>query len=252
MSRTWASCRPEFRFRALSGELTRLVESQEQVATNALVDSAEEQAILEELIDAAKPAERAGTAHLDYLLKTPFRYPPLEHGSRFGTRFEPAIFYGSLRLETALAECAFYRFVFWTGMARPPPGGRLVTQHTAFRAKYRTRRGVRLHAPPFASFEHELASPVSYTETQRLGSELRKAGAEVCEYLSARDEGKGVNVAIFAPAGLAPPYKALDQQAWTCTTTPERVSFLGLADRKARDFPYAGFLVAGRFPMPPP
>jgi hypothetical protein len=227
-----------------------MVESQVQVATTAIVDSAEEQAVLEALLDQGKPPLRPGTERLDYLLRTPFRYPPLAHGSRFGSRFEPSIFYGSLGYQAVLAECAYYRFVFWTGMARPPPGRRLVSQHTSFQASYRTRRGIRLQDPPFSAFASELSSPASYAETQALGTEMRHKGTEAVEYVSARDPDHGINVALFQPAALAPPCRATDLKAWTCTTTAERVAFLALADRSVKEFPLTDFLLAGNFPAP--
>ena len=69
----------------------------------------------------ASPRCRTGGADSHYLLATPFRYPPLPYGSRFGSRFEPSLFYGARSASTALAESAYYRFVFWSGMATPPP-----------------------------------------------------------------------------------------------------------------------------------
>lgn len=252
MSRIWASCRSDFSLQTVSGRLSRIVESQEEVATHTLVDSADEQTVLEDLIEASKPPERPGTHHLHFLLNTPFRYPPLRHGSRFGSRFEPSIFYGSLTLDTTLAECAFYRFVFWTGMTERPPGNRIVSQHTVFSANYRTRAGARLQQAPFAAFEHDISHPGRYSESQQLGAELRKQGVEACEYVSARDKDKGINVAVFAPAALAPPHAPQDPQAWTCTTKPDGVTFFGLSDRVVKSFAYADFLVSGAFPVPAP
>jgi hypothetical protein len=72
-----------------------MVESQQQIATSSLVDDLAEQALLEELIERSKPPLRSGTERLHYLLATPFRYPPLRHGSRFGGRFEPSLLYGA-------------------------------------------------------------------------------------------------------------------------------------------------------------
>lgn len=54
-----------------------LVESQEKVATLALVDNVYEQDVLEELIETTKSNLPEDSAALHYLLKTPFRYPPL-------------------------------------------------------------------------------------------------------------------------------------------------------------------------------
>jgi hypothetical protein len=228
------------------------VESQEDVATNSLVDNADEQAVLEDLIETSKPPDRPGTGRVHFLLRTPFRYPPLPHGSRFGSRFEPSIFYGSHTVDTTLAECAYYRFVFWTGMAEPPPAQRIVSQHTVFSASYRTRAGVKLQQTPFAAFEQDISNPARYSESQQLGTELRKQGVEACEYVSARDTGKGINVALFAPTALARPYAPRDRQAWTCTTKPDSVTFFEFTDRIVKSFAYADFLVAGVFPVPAP
>ena len=82
----WRECRGEQAIAPLRGKLVRLVESQEQVATLQLVDTLEEQALLEELIETSKPHLPPSSETLHYLLKTPFRYPPLRWGSRFGRR----------------------------------------------------------------------------------------------------------------------------------------------------------------------
>src|SRR5262249_2227948 len=102
--------------RALSGRAWRVVESQHLFATRKLGDSAEGQAVLEELIEEAKPPAGA-TRGLHWLLFTPFRYPPLRHGSRFGTRRERGIWYGSRGQSTAFAEKAYYLLLFLEGTA---------------------------------------------------------------------------------------------------------------------------------------
>ena len=61
----------------IEGLAYRLVENQEESATLGYVDTLDEQALLEELIDNIKPRYLKGTGHLHYLLKTPFLYPPL-------------------------------------------------------------------------------------------------------------------------------------------------------------------------------
>ena len=179
MTDLWAACEDGLRIEPLAGELQRIVESQQQVATLSLVDDLDEQALLEEMLEGAKPPLAYGSQGLHYLLATPFRYPPLRHGSRFGRRLEPSLFYGARRLRTLLAEAAYYRFVFWTGMAAPPPSGRLRTQHSVFRARFRGRRGVRLQQPPCAEHEVVLRDPADYVPTQRLGTALRGAGVDV-------------------------------------------------------------------------
>src|SRR3954464_4226566 len=109
-SSIWTRCAGVSEIRPLRASAYRAVEAQHQVSTRKLVDSSEEQILLEELIDSAKPPDvTRGRSH--YLLSTPFRYPPLLHGSRFGARHERGIWYGSETRRTAFAEVAYYRFV---------------------------------------------------------------------------------------------------------------------------------------------
>ena len=129
----WAACSAAARPAPLRGTLVRLIENQEQVATQGLVDTLAEQALLEELLERSKPPRPPGTERLHYLLATPFRYPPLRHGSRFGAREDPSLFYGSRQLPGALAEGAYYRFVFFHGMTTPP--------RSAQTAREREKRG---------------------------------------------------------------------------------------------------------------
>lgn len=109
----WDACHGTGHIKTLSGSLYRLVESQEQVATMGYADSLEEQAVLEEMIEAVKPPYNEAINDYHYLLKRPFRYPPLHWGSLFGKVNEPSLFYaGSTPLFT-LAESAYYRFIFF-------------------------------------------------------------------------------------------------------------------------------------------
>ncbi len=244
----WAACGAQAPVVPLSGTLLRVVESQEQVATNRLVDSLDEQALLETLLESSKPSRPAACEGLHYLLATPFRYPPLRHGSRFGTREQPALFYGSINLRTALAETAYYRLVFLSGMTVPPPGGRLVTQHASFSARYRTGHGLQLHRPPFDRFEQRLRNPAGYGETQSLGSAMREAGIAAIRYRSARDRLRGLNVALFEPAALAS-RRPGQLQRWLCETRVEGVGFYR-AGAGTTHFDRAQFLVDGRLPCP--
>ena len=249
MSDIWSACAEQATPVVLDGTVVRLVESQEQVATNALVTTLAEQALLEELIEASKPASPHDVRGLHYLLSTPFRYPPLPWGSRFGTRFEPSLFYGARSADTALAESAYYRFVFWSGMAEPPPAP-LDTRHSLFSAEIRTGRGLRLQDAPFAAFEAELTDRRSYAATQGLGGRMRDAGIEAFEYRSARDPGQGLNVALYSPAAFANT-KPTAVDEWLCETRAERVSFYSRHGGGMREYPIETFLVDGTLPSPP-
>ena len=110
-SSIWTRCAGDSEIRPLGLSPWRVVEAQHQVSTRKLVDSADEQILLEELIDRAKPPYTT-PARLHYLLATPFRYPPLRHGSRFGRRHERGIWYGSSTRRAAFAEISYYRLLF--------------------------------------------------------------------------------------------------------------------------------------------
>jgi hypothetical protein len=257
VSRTWqaVAAAGDPPFARVRGALLRVVESQEQVATNSLVDSAAEQAVLERILERSKPPLRPGTEGMPYLLQTPFRYPPLRHGSRFGTRFEPSIFYGSRAERTVLAEAAFYRFWFLAGMS-VAPDRELTTQHSVIKTGYDTRRGMRLQHVPFSAHEAVLRHPADYRETQALGAAMRAAGVAAFEYRSARDPERGINVGLFAPAALTPRDRILGREEWTCTTGAARVVFFNIAAGPGagagatREFPRDIFLVEGRLPSP--
>lgn len=234
----------------IRGRLVRLVESQGQVATLQLVDTLEEQALLEELLETTKPRVPAPAEHLHYLLKTPFRYPPLRWGSRFGRRHEPSLFYGALKLETAMAESAYYRFVLWEGMGAPPPSARILSEHASFEARYQVQRGVRLQLPPFRAYEPVLCDPADYRVTHGLGSAMREAGVEAFEYRSARCPQRGMNVALFAPSAFTEK-RPRNLMPWLCETTAEYVAFKhAQVPDTPRVFPRTQFLVDGRLPYP--
>jgi hypothetical protein len=248
MTDIWSAVGAQAQARPLTGEILRLVESQEQVATNRLVATLAEQDLLESMLEASKPPRPKGTARLDYLLATPFRYPPLRYGSRFGSRHEPSLFYGSRTADTVLAESAYYRFVFWQGMRRPPPAP-LRTQHTLFGARLRSRRGYALHLPPFDRYRGALASREDYTATQTLGRHLRDAGADAIEYVSARDADGGLNVALYTPAAFGQPRPTFKEE-WLCETRAEEVSFYARRDGGLRTFALTQFTIGDRLPAP--
>ena len=139
----------------IGGSLHRIVESQVQVATSRLCASLEDADLLEAMLDAkSKPRRRAGTEHLHYLLATPFRYPPLRHGSRFGSTTERGVWYGSEEIETAMAEVAFYRLLFLAGTQAEIP--HTESQHTLYAADVATDFGCDLTLPRVTAAHPEL------------------------------------------------------------------------------------------------
>ena len=87
-SNIWTRCAGTSSVGTLRVDPWRAVEGQHVISTRKLVDTDDEQRVLEELLEGSKPPLRPDESELHYLLFTPFRYPPLRWGSRFGTRAE--------------------------------------------------------------------------------------------------------------------------------------------------------------------
>jgi hypothetical protein len=245
----WDRCGGHDAVRRITGKAWRVVEAQHVVSTRKLVDSREEQELLETLIEERKPPlpDRPEFEGLHYLLSTPFRYPPLRHGSRFATRNEPALWYGSSRLKTAFAETAYYRLLFLEGTEAEI--GPMVLELSALRARYRSPRGVDLRRAPFDENREILAAPDSYAETQRLGAAMRESGVEAFRYPSARDVTGGANVGLFTPRAFAS--KLPDHtEGWSAVLDRTAVEFVkkDLFERRSLRFPRERFEVEGRLP----
>lgn len=248
-SSIWTRCGGGSNLRALDFRAVRAVEAQHLVSTRKLTDTDAEQALLEELLETSKPPAVEGAPRLHYLLFTPFRYPPLRHGSRFGTRAERGVWYGSESLGACFAEVAYYRFLFLEGTAAPLEP--LMVELTTFWARIATDRGVDLTAPPFDAFRKRLASPRSYRASQELGRAMREGGVEAARYFSARDRG-GVNVAVFSPRAFRSRVPH-DLEAWIAVATRERVEISKKEHRRSREsyaFERASFEVGGELPDP--
>src|SRR5260370_36813090 len=128
-------------------ELWRAVEAQHVVATRALVDSLAEQEVLETVLEESKPPVPADAAGYDYLLYTPFRYPPSRHGSRFRSYSDPGPWYGAEAVRTSCAELGYWRWRFGTGssgLARLDGGAQTIFQAVA------RGSGIDLRARPFS------------------------------------------------------------------------------------------------------
>src|SRR5215218_6478406 len=105
-SSTWTPAALSSETRPLSGICWRLVEAQHRVSTLKLVDTVEEQAILEEQLQATKPPLPPGAERLHYLLSTPFRYGAFyPTGSRFRRAgLTEGVFYAAEEPRSAVAE----------------------------------------------------------------------------------------------------------------------------------------------------
>ncbi|WP_119343854.1 RES family NAD+ phosphorylase [Facilibium subflavum] len=226
---------PEYTPVTIKGKLNRIVESQEMVATQGLVDTLDEQEVLENMLETSKPSLLDEASDYSYLLFTPFRYPPLEYGSRFNTVNEPSLFYGSLEVATCMAECAFYRLKFFHSMSVPPPNN-ITTQHTLFTVNFGSDQGLNLTKPPFKSYTDRISHISDYAFSQKLGRHLRENNDIECFlYQSARDPDKGLNAALFTPK-VFKTYKPNSTQQWFSEVTQGKVQFKNLRSQRAYVF----------------
>ncbi|TGD73330.1 RES domain-containing protein [Mangrovimicrobium sediminis] len=223
------------------GQVWRIVESQEQAATRRITRSAAEQSRLEELLDAHKPAYLPGSEQLHWLLRTPFRYPPLRHGSRFGTRVEPGILYASRERETAMTESAVYLWLFRAGPLDTGPLARIADARTAIHFGLRHRAICDLTREPGSGHRKRLSDPADYSFSQALGARLRETGAGGIWFHSARAP-HGVNAAILSPAAI-PPGMEPRQEHWQLHLDA-RACWWGRAGGESFEIPFAS--VAGR------
>jgi hypothetical protein len=222
---TWTTAALSPEIRRLSGGCWRVVEAQHVVSTMALVDTLEEQALLEQILDDSKPAVPEECRHLHYLLFTPFRYgAPYPQGSRFRQAgLTPGVFYGSIDMSTAIAEMAFWRLLFYSESPQTPwPAN--AGEYTAFSVRFSTSRGFDLTRPPLNRDVEKWTHPTDYTHCQTLADAARSAGVNVLRYQSAR--GGGENVALLACAAFASK-KPIEQQRWRLHVGPAGARAIG-------------------------
>lgn len=199
--------------------LWRAVEAQHVVSTMPLVDSVEEQAVLEAVLDAGKPTIPADARHLHYLIFTPFRYPPSEWGSRFRGSQDPGVFYGTGSIRTACAELGYWR---WRFLGDCPDLPRIDARpQTLFQTGVKTD-GVALDTPPFAQDAARWMDPEDPGDCQVFGRVARESGIGLIRYNSVRDPEHGMCAAVLTPRAFDPPYP-LATTTWMLTVRRDRV-----------------------------
>jgi hypothetical protein len=216
---TWTPRALESEARAYSHVLWRVVEAQHTASTMRLVDSLEEQAGLEAILEESKPPLPPGLRRLHYLLATPFRYRP-HNGSRFRSAFEAGVWYGAEALRTALAEKSYWRLRFLldapgTPDLKPVP-------HTAFQAAVRTRAALDLTRAPLVRDRAVWTQRASYDGTQALAVSARAAQIQVIRYESVRDPEHDACAAVLEP-GVFGRGKPRSQESWFIAASRARV-----------------------------
>jgi hypothetical protein len=183
-----------------------------------LVDTLDEQADLERLLESSKPALPAGSEGLHWLLTTPFRYPPLPSGSRFRAANQPGVFYGADERRTACAELGYWRWRFLTDS--PSLGAMDGLPQTLFRASCQGL-AIDLRAAPFDRDVARWNDPVDYGPCQAFAATVRSTAVELIRYASVRDPLHAGCAAVLTPAAFV--VADLAEQAWLLTVTRARV-----------------------------
>jgi RES domain len=212
-SNTWTPGALKSECGALRVRGWRVVEAQSKVSTMKLTDTLEEQAALEKLIEETKPKVPEECRHLGYLLLTPFRYAPYPHDSRFRRAgSSDGVFYCSESVETAIAETAFHRLLFYAeSPATPWPAN--PAEHTAFAAEIATPRAIDLTRAPFTRDRSAWVDPVTYSACLDFADAARAAEVEAIRYESARDPLKRANLALLTCRAFAE-HDVVDRQTW--------------------------------------
>jgi hypothetical protein len=188
---------------ALKLRCWRVVEAQSQVSTMKLTDTLDEQAALERILDETKAKVPEECEHLHYLLFTPFRYIPYPFNSRFRRAGSAdGVFYASEANETALAEAAFYRLLFFAESPDTPwpanPG-----EYTAFAADIATARALDLTRPPLDRDGAQWTHLTDYTACLDLADVARAVALEAIRYRSVRDPEGRANLALLTCRAFA-------------------------------------------------
>jgi hypothetical protein len=227
-------------------DIWRVIETQEVAATRAITSSAKTQQRLEALLDQYKPPVPADCEHLSYLLSTPFRYPPLEHGSRFGSLWARGIFYGALEKITACAEAAVYLWLFQSGPIDLGPLKKIRDQRCLFSVKLHSARTLDLRKINNPSILKKIMLKNDWQYSQQVGDQLREANIDYFYYPSCRIEA-GCNIAVISPQAFVEPQPQI-QESWqmqldqqTCWFSNRQESF---------EFQFNNFAVNGVIPHP--
>lgn len=204
----------------LRRRLWRAVEAQHIASTLRLVQSLDEQLVLERILEANKPEVPPQAVHLHYLLATPFRYPS-PSGSRFRASVDSGVWYGAEQKRTACAELGYWRWRFLLDSAGLESLG--PSPQTLFMASV-SARCADLTRTPFRKERGVWTDPVSYTGTQQFAAIAREAALGAIRYESVRDREHGAACAVLRPQCFKPP-EPLERQTWLLTVKAASVTW---------------------------
>lgn len=237
--------------RPLTGECWRLVEAQHRVSTLKLVDTLEEQALIEDLLETTKPPLPPECLGLHYLLSTPFRYgAPYPKGSRFRRAgFTEGVYYAAEHVETAVAELAFHRLLFFAESPDTPLPDN-AAEFTAFSVRYRADTGLDLTLPPLSEDRAIWTDPLDYSSCQRLADTARQAGIRVLRAESGRDPQSRANIVLLSCLAFATKAPGA-RQTWNIRFSRSGVQALREFPRARCEFPPETFAADPRLTARP-
>ena len=225
-SPTWTPAALSSEARPYANTAWRLIDAQNRFSTLKVVYTGAEQQLLEDILDGTKPVLPAECQDLDCVRAAPFRYgAAYPSGSRFRRAGRTAgVFYAAETVETALAELAFYRLLFFA----ESPGIEFAegaADYTAFSVALGADRALDLTASPLSKNAIQCSDLVDYTACQVLADAARSADVTILRYQSVRDPGRGANVAVLSCLGFERP-APLSRHKWKIRIGPERVQAL--------------------------
>jgi len=192
-----------------------------------LVDTADEQDVLETLLEHSKPPLPTMKVPKHYLLSTPFRYRP-PHPSRFRPAGTLGLWYGAEELSAACAEVAYWRHRFIldsTAFLKTE----LLTVHTFFQAKVEGA-AIDLMSPPWNAARPDWTHGSDYSATHAVAETARERGVQWICYESVRAPGHRC-AAVLDVEALEMVGNGTTQQTWHCKATRESVMLVRETDR---------------------
>jgi hypothetical protein len=213
VTRAWKPAWFDKGVRARAGTLWRGVEAQHVVSMMRLADDLDEQRVLEDLLEASKPALPPDGRGRHFLVFTPFRYrSPV--ASRFRRSTDPGVWYGAEELRTACGEVAYWRWRFLTD-SDALVDRTLITEHTFFESSVRGRCAD-LTAAPWRTSGRAWRHATDYAACQDLADEARRREMAWLRYASVRVPDGRCGAAL-TPAALSIA-DGFAQQTWACKT----------------------------------
>lgn len=189
----------------------RMVEAQHIASTMKIVDNADEQDLLELLLEDSKPQQPEKAENLHYLLATPFRYNPFRGGSRFRSDTDEGVFYGAESVHTASAELGYWRWRFLNDAVDLDKINPVA--HTAFKVELNTL-AIDLRKTPFNEDVNLWTHPTDYSATQKFASAARSAEIGAILYKSVRDIRDSWCVAVLTPSAFVQREPESETQTW--------------------------------------